>query len=55
MKGFFRAVLGDVDIKEMGLCYAHEHIVIEKSYPTQGNELFLLNDVDKISQELSGT
>jgi len=55
MKGFFRAVLGDVNIKDMGLCYAHEHLVIEESYPTSGNELFLLNDVDKISKELKET
>ena len=55
MQGFFRSVLADIAIKDMGLCYAHEHIVIEESYPTQGNSMFLLNDVDKISRELSET
>ena len=36
----------------MGLTYSHEHIIIEASYPTEQNELFLLNDTDKVSEEL---
>ncbi len=50
---FFRTVLGDRPISEMGLTYSHEHIVIEDSYVTAKHPEFLLNDVDKISRELS--
>ncbi|MEX2594929.1 MAG: aryldialkylphosphatase [Anditalea sp.] len=51
---FVRTVLGDIPPKEMGLTYSHEHIIIEESYPTLGNPLFLLNEVDKVSEELQG-
>ncbi len=50
---FFRTVLGDMPISEMGLTYSHEHIVIEDSYVTAKHPVFLLNDVEKISEELS--
>ena len=49
---FVRTVLGDIAPVEMGLTYSHEHIIIEESYPTEQNPLFLLNDVDKVSEEL---
>jgi 5-phospho-D-xylono-1,4-lactonase len=49
---FFRSVLGDTDISEMGLTYSHEHIIIEESYPTALYPKFLLNNVKKISEEL---
>ena len=49
---FFRTVLGDRPISEMGLTYSHEHIVIEDGYVTAKHPEFLLNDVDKISAEL---
>ncbi|WP_273565507.1 phosphotriesterase family protein [Maribacter halichondriae] len=49
---FFRTVLGDKSTDEMGLTYSHEHIVIENSYVTVKHSEFLLNDVDKISEEL---
>lgn len=52
MQQFFRTVNGDRPIDEMGYCYAHEHIVIEESFPTCANQDFILNDVDKISTEL---
>ncbi len=51
--GFFRTVLGDFPTEEMGLTYAHEHIIIEESYPTASHPEFLLNDVDKVSEELT--
>jgi 5-phospho-D-xylono-1,4-lactonase len=50
---FFRTVLGDKPIDEMGLCYSHEHIVIEESFPTMSHPEFLLNDIDKITDELN--
>lgn len=49
---FFRTVLGDRPISAMGLTYSHEHIVIEEGYITENHPEFLLNDVDKISEEL---
>lgn len=51
-KTFARTVLGDIAPEEMGLTYSHEHIIIDQSYPTLGNPLFLLNDTDKVSEEL---
>ncbi|WP_316814401.1 hypothetical protein [Pedobacter heparinus] len=50
---FIRTVLGDLTPAEMGLTYSHEHIIIDESFPTLGNPLFLLNDMDRISKELS--
>jgi len=52
-KNFFRTVLGDRPSTEMGLTYAHEHIVIDDCYVTGKHPEFLLNDVDKITEELS--
>jgi predicted metal-dependent phosphotriesterase family hydrolase len=49
---FVRTVLGDVPSADLGLCYAHEHIVLEESFPTHEDPTFLLNDVDKIVTEL---
>ncbi|RKN80117.1 phosphotriesterase family protein [Ulvibacterium marinum] len=50
---FFRTVLGDRPVTEMGLTYAHEHIVIDDCYVTAKHPEFLLNDVRKISTELT--
>ncbi len=50
---FVRTVLGDIAAEELGFTYSHDHIIIEDSYPTQGNPLFLLNDVEKVSEELA--
>ena len=47
-----RTVLGDIAPSAMGLTYSHEHIIIEESYATAQNPLFLLNDVDKVTEEL---
>jgi phosphotriesterase-related protein len=51
---FVRTVLGDIHPEEIGLTYSHEHVIIEESYPTLNNPLFLLNDVQKVSGELQG-
>lgn len=37
----------------MGLTYSHEHIVIDDCYVTAKHPEFLLNDIQKISEELS--
>lgn len=50
---FFRPVLGDRPVSGMGLTYAHEHIIIEDGYVTAAHPEFLLNDIEKISEELS--
>lgn len=49
---FIRTILGDIDTESMGITYSHEHIIIEESFPTRNNPLFLLNDVEKVSLEL---
>lgn len=51
---FFRTVLGDKPSEEIGLTYSHEHIVIDDCYATSTNPEFLLNDKDKIIEELKG-
>lgn len=51
-KDFFRTVRGDQPSAEMGLTYAHEHIVIDDCYVTGKHPEFLLNDTDKITEEL---
>lgn len=52
-KSFVRTVLGDISPGELGLCYSHEHIVIDESFPTVLHNELLLNDIEKIEQELS--
>lgn len=49
---FIRTVTGDIAPEDLGLCYSHEHIVIDTSYPTVCNSKLLLNDLDKIVEEL---
>ncbi|WP_080058429.1 phosphotriesterase family protein [Spirosoma aerolatum] len=50
---FIRTVLGDIPAVQAGITYAHEHLIIEESFPTLANPDFLLNDVDKVSAELT--
>ncbi|MBX3254995.1 MAG: hypothetical protein KF862_12710 [Chitinophagaceae bacterium] len=50
---FIRTILKDISSSGTGIIYSHEHIVIEESYPTLGNPVFLLNDVEKIIAELN--
>ena len=50
---FLRTVLGDVDAELIGVCYAHEHIVIERSFVTQHYPEFLLDDIPAIAAELT--
>ena len=49
---FIRTVLGDIAPTALGVCYAHEHIILEQSYVTEKTPDFLLNDVDKCVGEL---
>jgi phosphotriesterase-related protein len=47
-----RTVLDDIDASTLGVCYAHEHIVIDHSFVTQLYPDFLLEDATKIAEEL---
>ena len=49
---FVRTVLGDIPSPELGVCYAHEHIVIDRSYVTECNPEFLLADLSKLTEEV---
>jgi 5-phospho-D-xylono-1,4-lactonase len=49
---FVRTVLGDVDPSELGVTYAHEHLVIDGGRPVELSPDFLLADVDRMATEL---
>lgn len=50
---FIRSVLGDIEPDQLGVCYAHEHIIIDASYTTAQWPEFLLDSVEKGAAELS--
>ena len=47
-----RTILRDVPTAGLGPCYAHEHIVIQRSYTTEKHPEFLLDDLGLIGTEL---
>ena len=47
-----RTVLGDIDASELGVTYAHEHLVIDGGRPVEMSGDFLLADVDRLAREL---
>lgn len=49
---FVRTVLGDIDPSALGVTYAHEHVVIDGGRPVEMAPDFLLNDLDKLTEEL---
>jgi predicted metal-dependent phosphotriesterase family hydrolase len=49
---FVRTVLGDIDASELGVTYAHEHLVIDGGRPVQMVPEFDLGDVDAMTREL---
>jgi phosphotriesterase-related protein len=49
---FIRTVLGDIVPDQLGVCYAHEHIIIDPSYTTVVEDGFRLEDVDAAVREL---
>jgi phosphotriesterase-related protein len=49
---FVRTVLGDIAPEHLGICYAHEHIIIDPGLATERNPDFLLDSVDKAVHEL---
>ncbi len=50
---FVRTVLGDIPPTELGVCYAHEHLIIDPSYTTENEPDFLLDDVTRGVSELN--
>lgn len=50
--GFLRTVTGDVDTADAGICYAHEHIIIDPSFTTFCNPDFLLDSVERACVDL---
>jgi 5-phospho-D-xylono-1,4-lactonase len=51
---FIRTILGDIPTEEIGVTFSHEHVMIDENFVTHQNPDFLLNDIDKITQELVG-
>jgi 5-phospho-D-xylono-1,4-lactonase len=49
---FVRTVLGDVAPAELGVTYAHEHLVIDGGRPVEMSPDFLLADLDRLTEEV---
>ena len=49
---FVRTVLGDIGPTELGVTYAHEHVLIDGGRPVELAPDFLLNDLEKLTAEL---
>ena len=52
MMAFVRTVLGDIDRSNLGVTYAHEHLVIDGGRPVQLMPDFDLGDVDRMVVEV---
>jgi phosphotriesterase-related protein len=50
---FVRTVLGDIEPGELGITYAHEHLIIDGGRPVQMVPEFDLGDVDAMAREIS--
>jgi predicted metal-dependent phosphotriesterase family hydrolase len=50
---FVRTVLGDIDPSELGVTYAHEHLVIDGGRPVQMVPEFDLGDVEAMAAEVA--
>lgn len=49
-----RTVWGDITPAELGVCYAHEHVIIDPSFTTHVAPEFQLDDVARAVDELRG-
>ena len=49
---FIRTVLGDIAPDGLGVCYAHEHLIIDPSFTTHATPEFELSDVARATAEL---
>ena len=50
---FVRTVLGDIDARQLGVCYAHEHVIIDRSFTTHVEPELCLDSVDLACEELT--
>ena len=50
---FVRTILGDIAPTELGITYAHEHLVIGPSHTVDEHPDFLLVDIDRAVEELA--
>lgn len=50
--GLIRTVLGDISPGELGVCYAHEHVIIDSAHMTALNPEFRLDSVSRAVEEL---
>jgi len=50
---FIRTVLGDIFPQQLGICYAHEHLIIDPSYTTQNFPNFCIDSVKNAVSELT--
>src|SRR5260370_37891384 len=50
---FLRTVIGDVEASQAGVCYAHEHIIIDHSFTTYCYPDFLLDSVERASIDVA--
>jgi 5-phospho-D-xylono-1,4-lactonase len=48
-----RTVTGDIDAAEAGVCYSHEHIILDPSFTTYCNPDFLLDSVERASADVA--
>jgi 5-phospho-D-xylono-1,4-lactonase len=49
---FLRTVAGDISANDAGICYSHEHIIIDRSFTTFCNPELLLDSVELGCQEI---
>jgi predicted metal-dependent phosphotriesterase family hydrolase len=49
---FIRTVLGDISPADMGVTYAHEHLIIDGGRPVEMSSDFLLADVERMTHVL---
>lgn len=49
---FIRTVLGDIAPEHLGVCHAHEHLIIDPSFTTHLTPDFLIDDVEACIAEL---
>ncbi|MEM1063360.1 MAG: hypothetical protein AAGJ97_13625, partial [Planctomycetota bacterium] len=52
LNAFVRTVLGDVPADEIGVCYAHEHLIIDRSAATERYPGVLLDSEENCVTEL---
>src|ERR1700722_1226426 len=50
---FLRTVLGDIGAAQAGICYAHEHLIIDPSFTTHVYPDFLLDSVERAAGDVA--